>query len=300
VPLQSMTGFARAEGTAQDGRLSWVWEARSVNGKGLDVRLRLPSGTEGLESQARKAAASKLSRGNVTLALHLSLSKDVESYKINEPLLDQLIGVASRKADEHPGQFRDIDIAGLLTVKGVVESADIGAADDTERAERDSELIAGLEQAVQRLIEARGSEGARLATLLNGQLDQIAKTVEEAGQLAALQPDALKARLKTQVEDLLESSSQFSQDRLTQEAAVLATKADVREEIDRLNAHVAQGRDLLAKGEPCGRKLEFLSQEFNREANTLCSKSTDVDLIRLGLELKAVIDQFREQIQNVE
>lgn len=298
--LQSMTGFARVEGTAGDGQLSWVWEARSVNGKGLDVRFRLPPGSEGLEAAARKAAAAKLSRGNVTLALHLSRTRAADAYVINESLLDQLIQVAARKCAQSDIQLGPLDIGGLLAVKGVVETADADVDTGAERSARDSELLSGLDMALARLIDARRTEGGHLAMMLEGHLEQISATVAEAGRLAALQPEALKARLQSQVADLLDASVQFSPDRLAQEAAVLATKADVREEIDRLNAHVAQGRDLMNSGAPCGRKLEFLCQELNREANTLCSKSTDVELTRLGLELKAVIDQFREQIQNVE
>ncbi len=283
-----------------DGQLSWAWEARSVNGKGLDVRMRLPSGLDGLEGVARKSVAAKLSRGNVTLALHTTLTRDAEAYTVNETLLEQLIDVAVRKTTQHPEHFGKLEIGGLLAVKGVVEIADASTATDAERSKREKDLLAGLDEALTLLIEARKSEGARLEALLKDHLSQISRTIDAAGKLAALQPDALKARLRDQVAELLEASPQLPEERLTQEAAVLATKADVREEIDRLNAHVAQGQDLLSTGGPCGRKLEFLSQELNREANTLCSKSTDVELTRLGLELKAVIDQFREQIQNVE
>jgi uncharacterized protein (TIGR00255 family) len=295
-----MTGFARAEGSLADGQGAWVWEARSVNGKGLDVRLRLPPGAEALEPAVRKRASARMSRGNVTLALHLTQAADAQVYKVNEVLLDSLIDIAMRKSGAERDRVAPPRIDALLAVKGVVEAADNTFATDAERDARHAELLAGLDQALDKLSEARAAEGVHLGDMLSRHLETIDKLTADAAALAALQPAVLRERLKAQVDALLESSSKFSEDRLAQEAAVLATKADVREELDRLTAHVSQGRTLLENGDPCGRKLEFLSQEFNREANTLCSKSTDVELTRIGLELKAAIDQFREQIQNVE
>lgn len=295
-----MTGFARSEGLALNGSLSWVWELRSVNGKGLDIRLRLPPGLEALELKIKKATASRLARGNLNATLTIASAHEGSGYRINEPLLDALIETAARKGAEGVDGIAPARLDGLMAVKGVVEAADQGAISEDERQDRMAALLEGYGLALDRLIEARASEGTHLADLLTTQMLDIENFTAAASASAAAQPDALKARLKAQVDALLEVSPAMPEERLTQEAALLATKADIREEIDRLTAHVAQGRDLLSKGSPCGRKLEFLSQEFNREANTLCSKSTDTALTQIGLDLKAVIDQFREQIQNVE
>ncbi|NKB45122.1 MAG: YicC family protein [Alphaproteobacteria bacterium] len=298
--INSMTGFARSEGLALSGALSWVWELRSVNGKGLDVRLRLPSGLEALEPKVRKAAADHLARGNVTLNLQVTYTGSASGYRVNEDFLDALIDLSKRKAADHAGGVGVANLDGLFAVKGVVEVADPEPKSEQDRQARTDALLAGLDQALGALVEARAGEGSHLAVLLSAQLDQMEALADQAARSAATQPDALKARIKSQVDALLDGAQSLSEDRLMQEAALLATKADVREELDRLSAHIAQGRDQLAQGSPCGRRMEFLSQEFNREANTLCSKSSDADLTSIGLELKAVIDQFREQIQNVE
>lgn len=295
-----MTGFARSEGLALNGSLSWVWELRSVNGKGLDVRLRLPPGLETLEPLVRKTAADRLARGNLNMTLSVSYTDSGSGHRINEEFLDTLIDLAKRKAIEHAPDIAPASMDGLFGLKGVIEPSDPEPKSEEERQERSDALLAGLSQALESLIEARAEEGGHMATLLSSQIDNIETLCDRAAATAATQPDALKSRIKAQVDTLLEASSSLNEDKLAQEAALLATKADVREELDRLSAHISQGRELMAKGSPCGRRLEFLSQEFNREANTLCSKSSDADLTKIGLELKAVIDQFREQIQNVE
>ncbi|MDG2242938.1 MAG: YicC family protein [Rhodospirillaceae bacterium] len=295
-----MTGFARSEGVALNGVLTWVWELRSVNGKGLDVRLRLPPGLEGVEAPVRRVAANKIARGNLTLNLTINAVGSGSGFRINEDFLDELIELAKRKAGNNAGDIGPANLDGLISVKGVVETADPEPKSETERQARMDAVLEGLEQAIGSLVEARASEGAHLANLLSSQLDQMEGLMSQATSNAAIRPDELKLRVKKQVEALLDASQSLSEDRLAQEAALLATKADVREELDRLTAHIAQGRELMERGSPCGRRLEFLSQEFNREANTLCSKSSDADLTAIGLELKAVIDQFREQIQNVE
>jgi len=295
-----MTGFARNEGAMFDGMLTWVWELRSVNGKGLDMRLRLPSGFEGLEPQIRQETSNNVARGNLNIALSISSSTTEESYRINEAVLDNLIAMAAKKAKVLPDGVGPATLDGLMAVKGVVETSDPGAQKEEERNVRDAALLSGLRKALAALLEARSDEGRHLTTLLRNQLFEIEKLTNAAQGCAAMQPDALKMRLKSQIEALLESTNALPEERLAQEAAILATKADVTEELDRLHGHVGQGRALLEIGSPCGRKLEFLSQEFNREANTLCSKSTDPDLTKIGLDIKAVIDQFREQIQNVE
>jgi len=304
VTVASMTGFARIQGRL-DGppSLSWTWEARSVNGRGLDVRVRLPQGYESLDVPARAAVAKVAARGNVSLTLSVETPTEATTLMVNEPLLTALVAVATDMARHHP-HLSPARIDGLLALRGVLEPARGPSASGEEaeaaRARRDTGLLAGLDQALAALAEARGAEGERLDAVLAGLLDTIEDLRARAGALAATQPDALRDRLRQQVAGLLEASPALSEDRLYQEAAVLAVKADVREELDRLTAHVAAARDLLAAKGPVGRRLDFLCQEFNREANTLCSKSTDTDLTGLGLELKAIIDQLREQVQNIE
>ncbi len=298
--IKSMTGFARSEGVAQNAALSWVWELRTVNGKGLDIRLRLPSGLDALEPKVRQAAAGHLARGNLNVVLTIGFTDSASGYRVNEDFLDELIAVANRKASSLPAGIGPASLDGLIAVRGVVEPADPTPKSDEDLAARTTALLAGLDEAFDSLVQARRDEGQHLAGMLAGQLAEMESLTAEAKATAATQPEALKARIKTQVDTMLEVSPALPEERLAQEAALLAPKADVREELDRLAAHIAQGRDLLTKGSPCGRRLEFLSQEFNREANTLCSKSTDSDLTKVGLNLKAVIDQFREQIQNVE
>lgn len=295
-----MTGFARSEGLALNGALSWTWELRSVNGKGLDIRLRLPSGLEALEPKVKQATASRLARGNLNITLSVAYTAEASGYRINHTLLDSLIETAALKGGEQVDRIAPPRLDGLMAIKGVVEAADPEPQSEGERQARTKVLLDGFGQALDGLVEARAAEGAHLADLIANQMTSIEVHNAAAAASTAAQPEALKARMRAQVDALLEASPSLSEDRLVQEAALLATKADIREEIDRLAAHVAQGRDLLGKGSPCGRKFEFLSQEFNREANTLCSKSTDTALTQIGLDLKAVIDQFREQIQNVE
>lgn len=300
MTINSMTGFGRSEGIALDGKLSWVWELRSVNGKGLDVRLRLPPGFEALEPKVRQAVAERLARGNLNITLSVSNAAAETGYRINDALLDTLIATATRKAQDGQSQVEPARLDGLMAIKGVVEPADPEPQSEDELIARTTALLDGFDVALERLVEARAAEGVHLSEMLSGHIDQIELLTHAATESAAVQSDALKARLKMQVNALTEASTALSEERLHQEAALLATKADIREEIDRLAVHAVQGRDLLGQGSPCGRKFEFLSQEFNREANTLCSKSTDTDLTQIGLDLKAVIDQFREQIQNVE
>ncbi|MFL2769818.1 MAG: YicC/YloC family endoribonuclease [Rhodospirillaceae bacterium] len=300
MSLQSMTGFARTDGTLSDGTLSWAWELRAVNGKGLDIRMRLPSGFESLEPKVRQAATDHLVRGNLNIGLSVNYSQGADNYHVNEEFLDQLIRIAAEKASSLPENVGNASLDGLLAIRGVIEASDSDPKTAEERDFLDETLIEGLSKAFYSLVRARSEEGQHLQSVLTHQLDEMESLTLAAKSAAATQPDALKVRLKASVDTLLSGSSALSPERLAQEVAVLATKADVREELDRLSTHIAQGRDLIGKGEPCGRRLEFLAQEFNREANTLCSKSTDVDLTKIGLDLKAVIDQFREQIQNVE
>lgn len=289
-----MTGFARAEGAS--GQHAWVLEVKSVNGRNLDVRCRLPTGFDALEQQARTALASRFRRGSVTVALTVARRQGPVQVRINRDLLNQLF-VLSREVTTPDVERPRLD--GLLAVRGVVETVE-EAETEEERAEIQAAMLATLDDALKRLADARLAEGARLITLLSNHLAEIERLTVKAASTAALQPAALRERLRAQVSALLEAAPALPEERLAQEAALLIAKSDVREEIDRLNAHVAAARDMLARGGAVGRQLDFLCQEFNREANTLCSKSSDVELTRIGLALKAAVEQLREQVQNVE
>jgi len=296
-----MTGFARAEGAdAADLHpgLHWAWEVKSVNGRNLEVRCRLPPGFEVLEAAARAALAERFKRGNVGLNLTLARGSEPPRARINRELLDQLMGLAAEYAAKGKAEPPRLD--GLLAVRGVVEVVEEAEPSEEQRAVRLTRMNETLAHALEALAAMRHEEGGRLATLVGQHLDAIEALRQRAAATAAAQPAALKARLKAQVDALLEASPALPEERLAHEAALLVTKADVREELDRLAAHVAAARKLLAEGGAVGRKFDFLCQEFNREANTLCSKSVDVELTTIGLDLKAAIDQLREQVQNIE
>ncbi|TXH80856.1 MAG: YicC family protein [Rhizobium sp.] len=295
MALQSMTGFARREGTSGRGR--WAWELRSVNGKGLDIRLRLPPGLERLEADVRKAIADRLARGNLQVSLSLSVEESRVEVVVNQDALaavlalrDQLTGIVD------PAPLR---LESLMTVRGLVEFKE--AEEDEEAvAARDADVMAGLEAALGELRDMRRQEGDALGRVLLGQVTTIETLTSTVERDPSRSPQEIATRLAAQVAMLLEGSSGLDRDRLHAEAALLATKADLREEIDRLKAHVAAARDLISKGGPVGRKLDFLAQEFNRESNTICSKSNAAAVTAAGIELKVVIDQFREQVQNLE
>lgn len=297
MSIKSMTGFARAEGAS--GRLSWHWELRSVNGRGLDVRLRLPTGNDGLEPQVREAVARHLARGSVTVSLSISHEPGAQELRLNEPALLQVVKAAERIRELTEAAAPRAD--GLLAIKGVLEVAE-QAEDDEAAAARTKALLASLETALTALVEARSAEGERLATVLSRHLVEMEDLVAQVEASPARQAQAVEARLKEQVARLLETATAnaFDPTRLHQEAVLIATRADVEEELKRLRAHIAAARDLLQEKGPVGRKLDFLAQEFNREANTLCSKAGDVEITRAGLALKTVIDQWREQVQNIE
>lgn len=293
-----MTGYARAEGG--DAQVSWVWEAKSVNGRGLELRLRLPSGHDALEPLAREAAARSLKRGNVQLSLTVTRLAETPSVRVNTGLLEQVLALTEAWRTRHP-EVAPARWDGLLALKGVVEPMEAEDVDaEAVRLGREAAMKATLERMLTALVAMREGEGKRLVAVLSGQLDEIQTLAVRAGATAALRPEAIKARLKAQVAAVLEAAPALPEERIAQEVALLAVKADIREELDRLGAHVAAARELIGAGGAVGRKLDFLSQEFNREANTLCSKSSDVELTRIGLDLKAVIDQFREQVQNIE
>ena len=294
-PLASMTGFARHDGG--DERMTWTWELKSVNGRNLDMRFRLPSGYETLEPRARAAVARSCRRGNVQIALAVHRGETATMLQVNRAFLDQLIPL-SKELQERLGATPPRADA-LLSVRGVVEAVEPEDSPE-ETAQRLEHMAADFELAVAALVGMRRGEGARLGDVARGQLDAIATLVEQAADSAAAQPEALRERLRQQVAELLEATPSLPEERLAQEAALLITKADVREELDRLKAHIDAARDLLTAGGAVGRKLDFLCQEFNREVNTLCSKSSDVGLTRIGLDLKSVVEQLREQIQNIE
>ena len=292
----SMTGFAESTGS-HDG-LRWRWETKSVNSRSLDMRLRTPPGYDGLEAPARRLAGERFVRGAFQISLNIEPQDGARGLMVDAAALASAVKIAREVAAETGLAPARVD--GLLALKGVIVSDEAAIPlDAMARAHRDAALLESLALAFDRLAKERCSEGAKLAALLASQIGEIEKLVGVATRLAAAQPEALQARLSTQVKELL-GEVPVSQERLAQEVALLAVKADVREELDRLTAHVQDARALIAQGKGVGRKLDFLAQEFNREANTLCSKSADITLTRTGLALKAVIDQFREQAQNVE
>ena len=295
MPLISMTGFARADGESVVAR--WHWEVRSVNGKGLDARFRLPPGFESIEARLREELTRQLKRGNVQASLTVDRMKAAAPLRINQEALAAILGAI--RALQAEMELVPPRPEGILALRGVLENMEAEESAE-ERELLSAQFIASFGEAVAALARARAEEGRKLEAVLAAQVDEIERLTQQAAASPATSVDAMRARLRAQVEELLGSSPSLSEERLAQEAALLATKADVREEIDRLTAHVAQARELLASGEPAGRRLDFLTQEFNREANTLCSKAADVALTRIGLELKAVIDQLREQVQNVE
>jgi uncharacterized protein (TIGR00255 family) len=295
VAIASMTGFARAAGEA-DG-WAWSWELKSVNGRGLDLRCRLPVGFDRLEGTARAALGKAFARGSIAATLAVVPPQRGERVRINRVVLDQIL-VTLRELE---GQVEAAPprLDGLLAIRGVIESGEQEQEDEATLAARDAAILKTLDQATAALRAARAEEGRAIDAVLVAHIDEIARLVRDAAGCAAAQPAAIKARLETQLKELLGEST-IAPERLAQEAALLAVRADVREEIDRLEAHVAQARALLTDGNAVGRKLDFLTQEFNREANTLCSKAADMDLTRTGLALKATIDRLREQAANVE
>jgi uncharacterized protein (TIGR00255 family) len=296
MTLQSMTGFARAVG--QDDRFAWTWEARSVNSKGLDVRCRVPNGYEAVEQAVRANAGKRFKRGNITLGVSVErLEKGGVSYRVNRDLLEQVRALRVELA----GDVADTPstLEGLLSIRGMLETVDDSESDDAHAA-RQAAMIETSGELLDGLAAARGAEGTQLDTLLKAHLNALAGLVDGAAATAAAQPDAIRARLQAMVSELIDADSRLSEERLAQEAALLAGKADVREEIDRLHVHIGATGDLLVEAVAVGRRLDFLCQELNREANTLCSKSADVELTQIGLDMKATIEQFREQVQNVE
>ena len=295
MALSSMTGFARGHGVA--GTYAWAWEIKSVNSKGLDLKLRLPPGWDAVEAGVRTRASEVLARGSVFANLTVKREGAPPVVHVNEPVLAAVLTALKGLSGKIEAAPPTLD--GILSLKGVIE---VGEAEENEDERRAAEaaIVAGFGTAVASLAEMRRVEGGTLGRLLMTRLSEIGALAARAEAAPGRKAEAIKARLAEQVATLLESSQRFDADRLHQEAILLATKADIREELDRLAAHVAQARSLIAGGGTIGRKLDFLAQELNRESNTLCAKANDVELTNIGLELKAVVEQFREQLQNLE
>lgn len=292
--IQSMTGFARTE--AGDGQANWIWEIRSVNGKGLDTRFRLPGMLDRLEPTLRRIVQATIARGSVQVALHYDGGFSRSVPVLNDQALEAAIDIVDTIA-ERTGSG-DGKLAAILAMKGVVEQAE-PPEPETVIGERDRQLTESFKETVAQLVAMREAEGGKIAAVLAAQIDSLEKLADALKMEPSRSAEVIAERLREQVARLVDQSG-IDQDRLYQEAAILATKADLQEEIDRIESHVTAARDLLSSGGVVGRKLDFLAQEFNRESNTICSKSNAAPVTRIGLEMKVLIDQFREQVQNIQ
>ncbi len=293
----SMTGFAAAKG--ESGGWNWAWDIRSVNARGLDIRMRLPDWIEGLEPALRPMIQKALARGNVSLSLKVQTEGSDVGGTLNAAALSQALSMLAEV--EHEAQSRGISLtpatpADLLNLRGVIDTA----SSDRDTGPLRDALVAELPGLLQAFNAMRAAEGAMLEKVLRDQVDQIETLTEAATKEAVNRREEMAANFRANLARILENADGADPDRVAQELAVIAVKTDITEELDRLRAHVKAARDLLATKEPVGRKLDFLTQEFNREANTLCSKAQSAELTRIGLDLKHVIDQMREQVQNVE
>jgi uncharacterized protein (TIGR00255 family) len=295
MALSSMTGFARSHGAS--GPYTFEWELKSVNAKGFDLRLRLPQGWDELEAFAKKRAGEILSRGTVYANLNVKRTSSASTVRVNEEVLASIVKVAGALAGKLDAVAPSTD--GLLAIKGVIEIVEPESDEAEDKVARDA-AAAAFDQALRDLVDMRRREGVSLGQILSQRIDEIERLAGRAEAAPGRKPDAIRARLAEQVAALLESSDRFDPDRLNQEALLVATKADIREELDRIASHVSQAREMIARGGPVGRRLDFLAQEFHREVNTCCSKSNDIELTNTGLELKSVVEQFREQVQNLE
>ena len=294
-----MTGYARAQGS--DERRRWVWEARSVNGRNLEVRCRVPQGFDRLENPARSAVGGRMKRGNVSIALTITSERQAKPLRINRALLADLAGLVDEVRKTTGAAAPSAD--GLLRVRGVIEEEDEGEEGEEALAALDKALTATLDEALTALVSARAAEGKALARVIDGHVGEIESLCRRATERAQAQIGIVRSRFESQLAELLERAPPLSEERFAQEVALLVGKADVREELDRLTAHIAQARSLLKDARPdnpVGRKFDFLCQEFIREANTLCSKSADIELTRIGIDLKGAVERMREQVQNVE
>lgn len=295
MSIASMTGFAREAGVT--GAYQWAWELKTVNGRGLEVRVRTPSGLDAIGEEARGQILKALTRGQGQLNLSLGRASAAPKLRVNQDVLQSLLSAIGDLT--LPDNVKPASLDGLLSVRGVVELDD-DAADPSQDEGLVAALRAGIGTLIESLKTARLKEGQALAAVLGQHIDNISRLVDEAEAAPARQPEAIRTRLEAQIAELLDGKAALDPARLHQEAVLIAARADIREELDRLRAHVDAARGLLQEGGSVGRRLDFLAQEFGREANTLCAKANDVSLSRIGLELKAVIEQFREQVQNVE
>ena len=295
MALSSMTGFARSHGTS--GPYAFEWELKSVNAKGFDLRMRLPPGWDELEPLARKRAAETLSRGTVYANLSVKRAGALSTVRVNEDVLASIVKVAGELAGRIDAVAPSID--GLLAIKGVIEVVEPESSEAEDKAAK-AAAVAAFEQALNNLTEMRRREGVTLGQILSQRMDEIESLMKKAEAAPGRKPEAIRARLAEQIAALLDASDRFDPDRLSQEAIMIAAKADIREELDRIASHVSQAREMIGKGGAIGRRLDFLAQEFNREVNTCCSKSNDLELTNTGLEMKNVVEQFREQVQNLE
>jgi len=295
MALSSMTGFARSHGAS--GPYAFEWELKSVNAKGFDLRLRLPPGWDELEAIAKKRAAALLARGTVYANLNVRRANALAAVRINEEVLASVLKAASQLSGKIDAVAPSID--GLLGIKGVIEVVEPESDEEEDKAAM-AAAAAAFDKALADLVAMRQREGMALGQILSQRMDEVEALAKKAEAAPGRKPEAIKARLAEQIAALIETSDRFDADRLNQEALLIAARADIREELDRIASHVAQARELIGKGGPIGRRLDFLAQEFHREANTCCSKSNDVELTNTGLEMKNVIEQFREQVQNLE
>jgi uncharacterized protein (TIGR00255 family) len=295
MALSSMTGFARSHGAS--GPYAFEWELKSVNAKGFDLRLRLPQGWDELDAHAKKRAGELLARGTVYANLNVKRANAASTVRINEDVLSAIVKVAHELAGKIDAVAPSID--GLLGIRGVIEVVELESNEDEDKAAKAAAAKA-FDEALDNLVEMRRREGTSLGQILTQRLDEIEGLAKRAETAPGRKPDAVRARLAEQVAALLETTDRFDADRLSQEALLIAAKADIREELDRIASHLSQARELIGKGGPIGRRLDFLAQEFHREVNTTCSKSNDLELTNTGLEMKGVVEQFREQVQNLE
>jgi uncharacterized protein (TIGR00255 family) len=293
--LSSMTGFARSQGAS--GPYTFEWELKSVNAKGFDLRLRLPQGWDELEAFAKKRAAEMLSRGTIYANFNVKRADALSTVCINEDVLAAVVKAASSLAGRIDAVAPSID--GLLAIKGVIEVVEAERNEEEDKAAT-AAAAAAFDEALKNLAAMRRREGEALGQILSQRMDEMEALAKKAEAAPGRKPEAIRARLAEQIAALLEISDRFDVDRLNQEALLIAAKADIREELDRIASHIAQAREIIRKGGAVGRRLDFLAQEFNREVNTTCSKSNDVELTNTGLEMKNVVEQFREQVQNLE
>lgn len=295
MALSSMTGFARSHGSS--GPYAFEWELKSVNAKGFDFRMRLPPGWDDIEPLVRKRAADALSRGTVYANLTVKRSTAVSAIRVNEDVLASILKVAGDLSAKTGAAAPTVD--GLLGIKGVIEVVEPESDEAEDQAAR-AAVVTAFGEGLKSLVEMRRREGVTLGQILSQRLGEIEQLAAKADAAPGRKPEAVRARLAEQIAALLETSDRFDPDRLSQEAIMIAAKADIREELDRIASHVTQAREMIGKGGAIGRRLDFLAQEFNREVNTTCSKANDLELTNTGLEMKNVVEQFREQVQNLE